>query len=127
MNTLTPKAIKEIERLNASFPRIQRKNPDGSLKTRKVQRRILGKDLPKEYKRKFDWLPNNWYLHRINEPVFMNHKLNLIECFKKDGYEGLKNYENALKSFMAKQEAEDKIIFKKISWWKRLFKRKKTA
>lgn len=105
MNKLTPEATKTIDNLVLTLPKFQKKHPvNGNLMFRTLTKRVQGKDLPKWYKKSHDWSPMEFYTYKYKEPILVNHKVNLIECFKKDGYTGLQHYVNALSDFYDKNK-----------------------
>lgn len=111
--------MKAINELVVTLPKFQMKNPNGSLKFRKINKRVQGKDLPKDYKKKNDWQPMAWYTCVYDEPVLINHKVNLVDAFKKDGYTGLSHYVNALTNFLETLPAKEKT---KVSFWDKIKK-----
>lgn len=125
MHKLTPQATRTIDALCLTLPKLIRKNPDGTIMERKLVKRVLGKDLPKSYKKENDWYPMRYYSYTYTEPILINHKVYLIECFKKDGYEGLDYYTNHVVNVLSELPKEKEE--KKLNWFQRLFKTKKTV
>ena len=120
MPKLTPQAIRTIDSLVLTLPILVRKNASGKIMTRQMVKRVLGKDLPKSYKKQNDWHPTKWYSSTYQEPILINHRVYLIEAFKRDGYEGLDHYTNHVVNVLS--ELPKKEI--KLNWLQRLFKKK---
>lgn len=120
MYKLTPQASRTIDQLVLTLPKLVRKNASGEMMTRQICKRVLGKDLPKSYKKENDWHPMKWYSTTYQEPVLINHKVYLTEAFKRDGYEGLDHYTNHVVNVLSELPKEEK----KLNWFQRLFKKK---
>lgn len=117
MYKLTPDATKMIKAVAITLPVLQKKNPStGKLMFRKLTKRIQGKDLPKDYKKKNDWSPMGYYTYTYEEPILVNHELNLIEVYRKDGNEGVNHYVNALVNFLSDlpPKPPKKSVFKRL-------------
>lgn len=117
MHKLTPEATKMIKAVAITLPKLQKKNPvNGKLMTSKLVKRVQGKDLPKDYKKKNDWSPMGFYTYTYEEPILVNHEINLIEVYKRDGNDGVTHYVNALVNFLSDlpPKPAKKGIFKRI-------------
>ena len=114
---ITPQAEKTIQSVAKELPKLQKK-VGGKPQFRAINKRVLGKDLPKEYKEKNDWHPMEYYTCKDQEPVLVNHVINLRKCFEKDGYEGLTHYCDALADFC---EANLLPPVPKFMFWRTLF------
>ncbi len=117
MYKLTHDATKMIKAVAITLPVLQKKNPaTGKLMFRKLTKRIQGKDLPKDYKKKNDWSPMGFYTYTYEEPILVNHELNLIEVYRKDGNDGVTHYVNALVNFLSDlpEKPAKKGFFKRL-------------
>lgn len=118
-------AYKDIKTISASLPKFQRKNPDGSLMYSERVKTVLGKDLPKEYKKKNDWFPMRNYTIRTKEPVLINHEVNMIKLYNEKGMDAVNGYiesiNNIVKSVSSqiKNDKELTLIQKIIKWLRR--------
>lgn len=117
---MNPQVYKDIKRIAKELPKFQKKNPDGSLMFRVQSERILGKDLPKDYKKKNDWSPMEFYTRKVKVPVFLNHEVNLIECYKKHGKDGINGYVESINGII--KSVNNRIEETKLNWIQRLWK-----
>ena len=95
MHKITPQAEKTIQNLVGELPNLHRKNTDGTLMYRNLNKRVIGNELPKSYKEKNDWSPMKYYTYTYQEPVLINHTIGLRDSFVRDGFDGLMHYVNA--------------------------------
>lgn len=114
MHKITPQAEKTIQKLVGELPNLHRKNADGTLMYRNLNKRVIGHDLPKSYKDKNDWLPMKYYTYTYQEPVLINHTIGLRDAFVRDGFDGLMHYVNALDKFV-KENPKKEIVKEKIT------------
>lgn len=117
MHKITPQAEKTIQNLVGELPNLHRKNTDGTLMYRNLNKRVIGNELPKSYKEKNDWLPMKYYTYTCQEPVLINHTIGLRDSFVRDGFDGLMHYVNALDKFI-KENPKKEIVKEKITLWK---------
>lgn len=99
MKHLTNKKLNQLTLLAATLPKLQRKNSDGTKMFRSLQKRILGKDLPASYKKKNDYLPEQYYTIKYEEPVLVDHQKELCDVFGKFGDRGVEDYCISLNKF----------------------------
>ena len=97
---LTTQIIKHIEALEKSLPQLQ-KNEGCKPMFRAVSKRVLGSEIPVEERVKINGFKSyQSYIQRGQQAVLTNHKINLIEAFKKDGQDGIMTYLNDVKHVM---------------------------
>ena len=118
---MNPQVYKDIKKIASELPKFQKKNPDGSLMFSIQSERILGKDLPKEFKKNNDWSPMEYYTRKVRVPVFLNHEVNLIECYKKHGKEGINGYVESINGIIKSVNSQTKND-KELNWLQRLWK-----
>lgn len=118
---MNPNVYKDIKKIAKKLPKFQKKNIDGSLMfTNKIER-VLGKDLPKEFKKKNDWSPMEYYSRTVKVPVFLNHEVNLIAIYKKHGQEGINGYIESINGILKSVNQQVKND-KELNWLQRLWK-----
>lgn len=115
MPKITAQAEKTIQKIAIDLPLLQRKNGNGTLMYRMINKRIIGHALPLEYKNKNDWYPTKYYTVYYKEPIFINHIIRLRDSFIRDGYDGLTHYVNALEKFVTENPAKQ-IVKEKQSF-----------
>lgn len=105
---ITPQIHKEIEESAKVLPPLVRLNKDGSDRMRAVTKTYKGSELPPDYKPrpgvKFDSSKN--YFVNIQEPVYVNHKVEMINEFWKGGEPAVKNYINKVVEISKKNRNE---------------------
>lgn len=85
---------KEIKESAAVLPPLVRLNKDGSDRTRMVSKTFKGSDIPKDVKPSPDVKvePNKLYVQRIQEPVYVNHEVEMINQYWTGGEPAVKAY-----------------------------------
>ncbi len=89
---LTPQVLKLIDELSKILPPDYIKNHDGSVKFRKMAKRVLGKDLPNNIDKPADFHVDKIYIHRYSEPVTIDHAVKLRGEYSAKGEKGLNDY-----------------------------------
>jgi len=117
---MNPQVYKDIKRIAKELPKFQKKNPDGTLMFKIQSERLLGKDLPNEFKKNNDWSPMEYYERKIKVPVFLNHEVNLIECYKKHGKDGINGYVESINGII--KSVNNRIEEPKLNFIQRLWK-----
>lgn len=104
---LTPFIIKQLEDKAIELPSFQRKDKHGKLMFRVMSRVVKGSELePKTLVAGERVNPDKNYIQRGSEPILVNHKLNLLECYQKDGPDGVDEYVKFFKDEYERYAAE---------------------
>jgi hypothetical protein len=110
-NKITPQVYKQLESLSKELPQFQRKNTDGSLMYRSFGKRVSGYDVPKADRETIkDFDVKKYYSQKGQEPVLVNHSVNLRNVYQKEGQTGVDAYCNFFKSEHEKQTIKTKAF-----------------
>ena len=91
---LSPQMHKEIKESAAVLPPLVRLNKDGSDRTRIVSKTYKGNEIPAGVKPSpgVKVEPNKLYVQRIQEPVYVNHEVEMINQYWSGGERAVKAY-----------------------------------
>lgn len=105
---LTPDAHKQIKESAAVLPPLVRLNKDGSDRTRAVTKTYKGSELPEGVKLSpgVAFNPNKLYVQRFNEPVYVNHEVEMVNAFWSGGEPAVKDYINKVVEISKKSRKE---------------------
>ena len=111
---LTPQAHKEIIEAARVLPKLVRVNTDGSPMYRTVSHTAMGRDMITRDKFGEEQLPkmadgvkfnpNKLYVQKLQEPVWINHEVEMINRFWKGGTAGVQAYINRVHEIANKDE-----------------------
>ena len=89
---LTPQIDKKIKEILETLPALQ-KTHLGKLLFRTVNRPVDGKDIPEVSRLSIpNFDINKQYDRTTQDPIYVNHYLNLVDAYKKDGERGINEY-----------------------------------
>ena len=97
---LTPEVYKSIKLISKSLPKFQRKDSQGNLMWREVSKF----DGVKNFKQGGGKIPTTYekQILKGKEPLLVNHEVNMVEIYQKDGLVGLNRYVDFFKELSQK-------------------------
>lgn len=108
---LTPEVYKSLIEVAKSLPSFQRVHDDGRPMSRVQSKLVRYEDLtPEQQKQIKKPDPSRSYTVNYAQPIFVNHELNIIECYKNDGQPGADAYANYFREEYARVEAEKEAL-----------------
>lgn len=101
---LTPEVYKTIKLISKSLPVCQRKDANGNLMWRTISKfdgtehfqQGIGK-IPRSFTKK---------IRTGKEPILVNHEINLVEIYQKDGQNGVDSYVKFFQKLKKKEPKE---------------------
>jgi len=105
---LTPEAHTKIKLLAKEFPKLQKLSKNGEPLFRLLTITKKGSELPPDTKLNSGESINKdkVYVTRVKEPILVNHELNMIDVYKKDGEAGIIDYVKYIDLMKSKTKTE---------------------
>ncbi|MCE3278016.1 MAG: hypothetical protein K0S44_207 [Bacteroidetes bacterium] len=92
-NKITPQVYKTLVETAAKLPPFQRKDKNGNLLWRAASRFVKGSELTQKVTADGKAIkPDEMYVQQGRQPLLVNHQVNLIEVYMKDGQPGVDEY-----------------------------------
>ncbi len=113
---LGPDDYKAIVDRSQKLPQLVRLTPNGEPMSRSITKTVKGKNLPEGTKvtvtkggKSFEADPEaeTLYVQHIKEPVWVNHKVEMVSAFWKNGNQGVIEYINRVEAIAAKSAEKE--------------------